>query len=121
MKELAGLIPSSMVSLIGLAVLMGILIMLGTFFQEFAKKLIRTRNGGERRRESDQWFDRFIEAQKEYVASNQRIAEEFKGFSENIAAMTRGMERRAGQALEQHDVIIEKIDDLDVPRKVRRY
>lgn len=41
MDDLAKFIPSSMVSLIGLAVIMGILVMLGTIFQEWAKSLYR--------------------------------------------------------------------------------
>lgn len=41
MEELLKLIPNSIVSLIGLAVLLGLLIMLGTIFQEWAKSIWR--------------------------------------------------------------------------------
>lgn len=45
MNNLISLIPQSITNLVGLAIVLGALIMLGTFFQEWAKSLYRKRDG----------------------------------------------------------------------------
>lgn len=52
MEKLAELIPTSIVSLIGLAVVMGVLIMLGTVVQEWGKSLYRKSVMGGREKRS---------------------------------------------------------------------
>lgn len=59
MEDFIKFIPNSVISLIGIAVLMGILIMLGTMFQEWAKSLYRRSilGGKEKRQSKRQDYD----------------------------------------------------------------
>lgn len=120
MEKLLESIPPSVMSFVGMGVMLAVLIMLGTFLQEFAKKLIRTKKGHDRR-VNDEWFERFVAATKEYSDSNRAVAEALLDFGSSVGAMSRAIDKRANQALGQHDVIIAKIDELEVPRKQRRY
>lgn len=107
-------LPASAVQWLGLLVVFVTGTALVSIVQNSVKSFMFKRNGHERRRNDDAIVSQLIEALRE---TNNEMAGELRNFAGVVANLDRHLTQRAEKALVDHRVILEKIDDLDVPRR----
>lgn len=90
---------------------------LTTYIQEFIKKKIRSKSGFDRRQTDDRMFERFLEAIVSQGESSLRVVEELRRVGENISEVSRSLKDKMDRSIDDHSEIIDRIENLDVPRR----
>lgn len=118
-------LPSSVINYIGMAVvfIIGIFIMkiidriADGKAREWFPSFNRRKNGNGNGDTTNELMDKFMEALNHNTKSNDHVSEKLEKLGDFIENMVEDTKKRTNKAFDQHDVIIESIAELDVPRK----
>lgn len=91
-----------------------------TMIQEFVKEKIRNKNGFDRRKGDEQMFERFMSAMLAQGENSIKVAEELRNVGGTLSDVSRSLKDKLERIIDENGEIVERIEELDVPRKRHR-